>query len=101
MTGRIFVKLVLAVLCVLAFSLMAVHFLATRTAEHAYTAHLRGEIQDKARLLVSMPPEIVRAQVDELAKAGNGRITLVDRTGQLIADSSPKPSVITDYTVRS
>lgn len=84
----------------LASSLTAVHFLATRTAERAYITHLRSEIQDKARLLVSIPPDILRPQIAQIAKAGGVRITLIDHSGKLITDSSENPPVITDYTVR-
>jgi two-component system, OmpR family, phosphate regulon sensor histidine kinase PhoR len=101
LTGRIFVKLVFAVLCVLAFSLTAVHFLATRTVEHAYTARLRSEIQGKARLLASIPPDILGPQIEKIAKSSDVRITLIDHSGKLIADSSPNLRVITDYTTHS
>ena len=88
-------------LCVLAFSLTAVHFLATRTVERAYTARLRNEIQGKARLLAAIPPDILGPQIEKIAKSSDVRITLIDHSGKLIADSSSNPPVATDYTDHS
>ncbi len=95
MTARIFLKLILGVLCVLVVALTAVDFQASRVAERTYVDTLTRELADKAKMLSLLAPDPF-PQIDTkvlraLARAAEGRVTLIARDGKVIADSEADP----------
>ena len=91
MTARIFLKLILGVLCVLVVALTAVDFQASKVAERTYVGTLTRELADKCRMLAFLTPaDFSKINVDSfraLAKAADGRATAVGRDGRVLADS--------------
>jgi two-component system phosphate regulon sensor histidine kinase PhoR len=84
MTGRIYLKLMGAVLGVLVVALISVDFFASRVAEASYLDTLEREMTDKGRLIAhSFHADSIR----EAAAAARGRVTLIARDGRVLADS--------------
>lgn len=92
LTAQIFLKMILAALAVLVVTVLGVDFLASRVAREWYIQTLRDQLRDKARMLAVMDVrgvrEIPRAQLALLSQASEGRITAIDRSGRVVADSS-------------
>ena len=100
MTGRIFLKLVVAVLCVLVVALVGVHFLASEAVQKAYEHHLRVELLDKARILSYLPEETLRSDIKNLSSRSAVRITLIRADGSVIADSTRDADQLENHGTR-
>ena len=104
MTARIFSKLILAVLIVMAVALTAIDLLSARYAERAYLSGLKTELTEKIRMfqtmererLVSMTPQSVR----ELALAAGGRLTVIAPDGRVLLDSEADPVHMENHAAR-
>lgn len=101
MTAKIFLKLIAAVMAVLAVSLVAVDLMASRIAESNYEATLTRELEEKCRILatqdLSSAPD---PQVREAALAAGGRLTLIAKDGRVIADSENDPKHMENHLSR-
>ena len=90
MTGRIFLKLILGVFCLLLLALVTVDYFATRVAQDTYIQNLTQQLADKARMLALSLPDAGRLD-DEyaraMAQAAGGRITVVRADGKVLVDS--------------
>lgn len=91
MTGKIFFKLIGAVLCLLIVALGAVDILATQVVESTYQETLVRELTDKGAMLAMgleqgldlRQAPVVRA----FAGRTRGRLTLIAHDGQVLSDS--------------
>lgn len=104
MTARIFLKLIFGVLCVLVVALAAVDVLASRVAETSFRETLERELTQKGHMLAltfSTSPGVNMArQAERLAEAAGGRITLIDRTGRVLADSEADAAHMENHRAR-
>jgi two-component system phosphate regulon sensor histidine kinase PhoR len=101
MTAKIFLKLIAAVFCFLIISLIAVDFMASRVAEDTYVSTLKRELSDKVRMLAEEPQELRNPdRLRALARASGGRITLVENTGAVLADSENDPAQMENHRDR-
>jgi two-component system, OmpR family, phosphate regulon sensor histidine kinase PhoR len=101
LTAKIFLKIIICVLCVLVVALIAVDVLASRVAERTYHQTLTRELDDKGRMLAVLTPrEFERAGVRELARHSNARLTLIDRTGNVLHDSDGNPQKMENHATR-
>lgn len=102
LTGRIFLKLIAAVLGVLITSLVAVDFMASRIAEDTYVNTLTIELTQKCRILALEELEMVNntARLSDLARAAGGRISIVRRDGTVLADTEQLPSKMGNHANR-
>ena len=98
MTGKIFLKLIAAVLCVLIVSLMAVDFMASRIAATTYVDTLSRELAGKCRILAlaDLTPDKFRS----FAQAAGGRLTLIAGDGRVLADSENEPQKMENHRLR-
>ena len=91
MTGRIFLKLIFGVLCVLVVALAAVDILASQVAESSFRETLVRELAQKGRMLDLTygrePNPSLQRRTRELAAASGARVTLIDQNGVPLADS--------------
>jgi two-component system phosphate regulon sensor histidine kinase PhoR len=87
LTGKIFLKLIVSVLFVLAVALVAVDFLASSVAERTYLETLRRELFEKARMLATVPQELLNRDFGTFARQARVRLTWVARDGRVLADS--------------
>lgn len=100
MTARIFLKLIVGVLCVLVVALTAVDFLSSQVAERTYVAKLTREMADKGRMVSLLPDLIQSGRLKDLAHAAGGRVTLIDRDGRVLADSEADASQMENHRDR-
>lgn len=102
LTGRIFLKLIAAVLGVLITSLVAVDFMASRSAEDTYVETLKVELTQKCRILALEEANTVSnpTRLSDLAHAAGGRITIVQKDGTVIADTEQTPSKMVNHSDR-
>lgn len=104
MTARIFSKLILAVLIVMAVALTAIDVLSARYAEHAYLSGLKTEITEKIRMFQTMERErlltLTPQGVRELALAAGGRLTIIAPDGRVLLDSEADPAHMENHAGR-
>lgn len=100
MTGKIFFKLIGAVLCLLVVALVAVDFFASKVAESTYLETLERELVDKGKMLaLAVPSDPV--QFEKFAEAARGRLTLIARDGRVLADSEASADKMENHANRS
>lgn len=101
MTGRIFLKLLAAILAVLVLSLFAVDFMSSRIAEDTYVDTLKIELEQKCRIL-ALDSGIIASpkRLDDLAQAAGGRVTVIDKAGKVLADTEQEPSKMSNHSDR-
>ena len=91
MTGKIFFKLIGAVLCLLIVALAAVDFLATRVVENTYQETLERELSDKGAMLAMSVYQGLNLRDGAIVRAFAGktryRLTLIARDGRVLSDS--------------
>lgn len=103
MTGRIFLKLIAAVFCLLVVSLATVDYFATNVAKDIYIRNLTAQLADKCRMLAQGTPGLENLdgkQVRKLAAAAGCRLTLVRRDGKVLADSEADASGMENHSTR-
>jgi two-component system, OmpR family, phosphate regulon sensor histidine kinase PhoR len=104
MTARIFLKLALAVVLMMAVALAAIDFLASEMAQKIYVDALKQEMSEKTRMLgvldrealIQLRPEVVV----RLAGAAGGRLTIVDHDGRVLHDSDADASRMENHAQR-
>jgi two-component system phosphate regulon sensor histidine kinase PhoR len=97
MTGRIFLKILAAIACLLAVALSATEILISRVGETAFASIMRRDLEEKARILVHSGD---LSHVELLAGPAHARITLIGRDGKVIADSSANPAEMENHQDR-
>ncbi|MDX1980630.1 MAG: ATP-binding protein [Bryobacteraceae bacterium] len=104
MTSRIFLKLIVAVLCILAVALTAVDFLASEVAEKTYISTLTRNLGDESRMLALLMDRGAAKGGDtlyrEIAETLKGRLTLVAGDGRVIWDSEAQASHMENHRSR-
>jgi two-component system phosphate regulon sensor histidine kinase PhoR len=101
MTGRIFLKLLAAILAVLVLSLLAVDFMSSRMAEDTYVDTLKIELEQKCRILALDDKLLAaRSRLEDLANAAGGRLTVIDKSGLVLADTEQDPSRMENHRER-
>ena len=90
MTGKIFLKLIAGVFCLLLLALVTVDYFATNVAKDNYIQNLTGQLADKGRMLgltFGVPDTLYAERVRRMALAAGGRITVVRADGKVLVDS--------------
>jgi two-component system phosphate regulon sensor histidine kinase PhoR len=98
-TGRIFLKLIAVIACLIGMALVSADFLASRVAERYLTAHLERELVEKGRILTGSA-DLDQAHIHELGKAAGGRLTIIARDGGVLADSEGDPLRMENHSGR-
>ena len=103
MTGKIFLKLILGVFCLLLLALVTVDYFATQVAQNTYTQNLTQQLAEKARMLALSLPDAGRLD-DEyaraMAQAAGGRITVVQADGKVLVDSEANAAEMENHRTR-
>jgi two-component system phosphate regulon sensor histidine kinase PhoR len=99
-TARIFFRLIAAVACVLVIALVAADWLASRVTERAYVAILARQAEQKARVLALTIGGPCGGDVRALSGAAAARITCIDKSGRVLADSEGEPSHMENHASR-
>jgi two-component system phosphate regulon sensor histidine kinase PhoR len=99
-TARIFFKLLLVALCLLAVSMGAVDYFAIRVVESSYIQNLTNDLADKGRLVaLNLPasPEKMSAMAHEM----EGRLTIIEKDGTVSFDSEAEPAKMENHAGRA
>lgn len=91
MTGRLFLRLILAALSILVVAALAVELLASRVAERTYIDGLTRDLTARGKMLEAVLDGGFRGESEEswrrMARALGGRLTLIARDGTVVRDS--------------
>lgn len=100
MTARLFFKLILTVLGVLAVALITVDFFASRIVESNYVDGLRRELVQKGRMAAVSIHSRDQAHLLRMADAAKARITIIAPDGRVLADSEADASKMENHRNR-
>ena len=103
MTGRIFLKLVAGVFCLLLLTLVTAGYFAGEAAKDAYLENLTAQLAEKDRMLAVAFGSVARADgetVKSMARAAGGRITVFASDGRVLADSDAGAAAMEDHGAR-
>ena len=103
MTGKIFLKLILGVFCLLLLALVTVDYFATKVAQNTYIQNLTEQLADKGRMLALSAPDAGRLDEEyarTMARAAGGRITVVRADGKVLVDSDANAAEMENHRTR-
>jgi two-component system, OmpR family, phosphate regulon sensor histidine kinase PhoR len=103
LTGKIFVKLIVGVLCLLLLALVMVDYSATDVAREAYIRNLVRQLADKGRMVALSAPDpaaVESAYARRLAQAAGGRLTIVRSGGRVVVDSEADAAAMENHRNR-
>ena len=104
MTARILLKLGLFAILPLVLTAVAVTVLATQTTTRILESGLEKSLSEKARLLESnlhrLPPEAYQSNIGDLASRARARVTIIDASGTVLADSEADPARMENHADR-
>jgi len=105
LTARIFSKLILSLVAVLALALIAVDYLVTQRVEQTFLDQLRRELAEKAQTIALMLPQQEggpprEGEFSRLAKATGARVTWVDAGGRVLGESDADPAGMENHRAR-
>jgi len=85
--SRLFYKIFGSYLVVVVLSLMTVAILVSRQIESEMIKSIRGELLAQTRLLTLLSSPEIEKKISSLAEISHARVTLVDASGRVVADS--------------
>lgn len=100
MTARIFIKLILAVLCILIVAVTAIDLLVSEVAERAYVETLRQDLFQKGRVIGNIPQDILLRDFQSFSRESGARLTLIAKDGDVIADSEADADRMENHATR-
>lgn len=104
MKSRIFLKLFLAALMVIAACTVSLDLLVGRRWENMLRREIQSSLQQKAQMLASRvagaPADLIKQIVDQAAPEAGARITVIDSTGNVLADSVANPEEMENHLAR-
>jgi two-component system, OmpR family, phosphate regulon sensor histidine kinase PhoR len=102
-TGKIFLKLILGVICLLLLAAISVDYFATQVMEKTYVDNLTQQLTEKARALalaLDDPSAMTAGKARQLEQAAGGRITVVRSDGKVLADSEANAAEMENHRTR-
>ncbi|MBI3207851.1 MAG: hypothetical protein HYZ37_02995 [Candidatus Solibacter usitatus] len=104
MTGRLFLKLILAIVAILVVALASVDHFASNVAESTYISTLTRELSQTARVLSVVldehPEDASEITFRSFAQALNARITLIAKDGRVLRDSEADAAKMENHAQR-
>jgi len=104
LTARIFIKLIVAVVCILVVALAVVDVMVAQLAEQTYLDQRRRALTEKVNILASISDngftDYTRQEFAELGRMSGTRITVIDQTGKVLADSQADPAAMDNHRTR-
>ncbi|MFZ0794893.1 MAG: ATP-binding protein [Candidatus Korobacteraceae bacterium] len=104
MKSRIFVKLFLAALVVIAACTVSLDLLIGRTWENMLRREIETSLRQKTHMFAShvadAPPGSLKQMTEQAAPAAGARITVIDATGKVLADSEANPDTMENHAGR-
>jgi two-component system phosphate regulon sensor histidine kinase PhoR len=105
LTARIFSKLILGLVAVLALALIAADYLVTQRVQQTFFDQLRQELAQKANTIALMLPRQqggppLQSGFEQIASATGARVTWVDAGGRVLGDSDADPRTMENHSTR-
>ncbi|MCI0350177.1 MAG: ATP-binding protein [Acidobacteriales bacterium] len=104
MRARVFAKLMLGFLAVIAAATIVLDYGITRSWEHSLRTQITRSLHEKTGLFAlgvqAARPADAQALAREYAKAAAARATIIDRTGKVLADSEADPAQMENHAQR-
>ena len=104
MTTRIFFKLILTLVGLLAVTAIGVQHLVTLVTERSYMDELRRSLETQARIaelsLRVARTGTVERTIDQIAEKSGVRVTLIRADGSVVADSEADPAAMENHAKR-
>lgn len=104
MTTRIFFKLILTLVGLLAVTAIGMQYLVTLVTERSYMEELRRSLETQARIaelsLRVARTGMVERTIDQIAEKSGVRVTLIRTDGSVIADSEADPAAMENHAKR-
>ena len=104
MKSRIFLKLFAAALIVIAACTISLDLLIGRAWEHMLRSQIETSLRQKASMLATRvqgaPADRLADIVQQAAQASGARVTIIDSTGKVLADSEANPDTMEDHATR-
>ncbi len=104
MKSRIFVKLFVAALVVIAACTISLDLLIGRTWETMLRSQIETSLRQKARMLAArvdgVPASELSPIVQQAAQASGARVTVIDSNGKVLADSEAAPGKMENHAGR-
>lgn len=101
MKSRIFLKLFAASLVLIAACMLTMNVLIQRAWEGMLRKEIESSMREKTNMLASRiastPPEQRAQLVRQVAPIAGGRVTLIDRSGTVVADSEAEPAQMENH----
>lgn len=104
MTARIFIKLIIGVICVLVVALASADVFASRLAQRSFIEDRTRELAEKTRMLAALSDsgftESSREEFAALAADAGVRMTVIAPDGTVLADSEADPAAMENHAGR-
>ena len=104
MKSRIFVKLFLAALVVIAACTISLDLLIGRTWENMLRREIETSLRQKTQMFAARvadaSPGSLKQMTEQAAPAAGARITVIDSTGKVLADSEANPDIMENHATR-
>jgi two-component system, OmpR family, phosphate regulon sensor histidine kinase PhoR len=103
LTGRIFLKLIAGVVCLLLLAAISVDYFATEVTKNKYIQNLTQQLTEKARalaLVLGDSSAVNETTARALERAAGGRITVVLADGKVLADSEANAEKMENHRTR-
>ena len=104
MKSRIFVKLFLAALVVIAACTVSLDLLIGRTWENMLRREIETSLRQKTQMFAARvadaSPGSLKQMTEQAAPAAGARITVIDATGKVLADSEANPNTMENHASR-
>lgn len=104
MRVRVFAKLMLAFLVVIAATAVVLDYGITRVWEHSLRQEITRSLTEKTRLFALSVQNALPADLQSLAtqhaQAASARTTVIDRSGKVLADSEANPAQMENHADR-
>lgn len=105
MRARVFAKLMLSFVVVIAVATIVLDYGITRAWHRSLREEITGSLVEKTSLLAlrvqKTPPAEVQSLASEFGRAAGARVTIIDRTGKVLADSEADPAQMENHAQRA
>jgi len=102
--SRIFLKLFLTALVVIAACTISLNLLIGRAWENMLRSRIETSLRQKAIMVATRveeaPPDRLSVIVQQAAQAAGARVTVIDSQGKVLADSEANPSTMENHAKR-
>jgi len=99
LTARIFIKLILAVVCVLGVALTAVDYLVTQRVQAVQIETRRLDLEQKART-IALAGSLTGRDLAELGRTVGARVTWIDKDGRVLGESDTDAGQMDNHSTR-